>query len=182
VRAPTATPHVLCGHYLIATPFGHLEPQRHRAVGSDDRAEPRQPLETFAPALSLFAVLSGDVACDIVLLVRDGALLLRERPLLCQSALGALGDKVGVAGRVRRGGAAFEVQHVIHGGGQERAVMAHEQHGPLTRGEVLLEPARRLEIQVIRRLVEQQDIGGRHELAGQAEPAELTAAQRQTAA
>src|SRR2546426_1044455 len=128
---------------------------RHRAVGSDDRADPGQPLETPAPALGLFAVLSRDVARDKVLLVRDGALLLLERTLLRQPAFGALGDKVAVAGRVRRGGAAFEVQHVIHGGGQKRAVMAHEQHGALTGGEVLLEPPRRLEIQVIRRLVEQ---------------------------
>src|SRR5207245_1434197 len=170
--------HVLGSHHLIAAPFGHLEPQRHHAVGSDDRAEPRQPLETLAPALGLFAVLSSDVARDVVLLVRDGALLLLERTLLRQPALGALGDKVAVAGRVRRGGAAFEMQHVIHGGGQKRAVMAHEQHGPLTVGGVLLEPPRRLEIQVIRRLVEQQDVGGRHELAGQAEPAELAAAER----
>src|SRR5437867_767928 len=146
--------HVPCGHDLITAPFRHLEPQGHRVVRSDDRAEPRQPLETLAPALGLFAVLSSDVARDVVLLVRDGALLLLERTLLRQPALGALGDKVGVAGRVRRGGAAFEVQHVIHGGGQKRAVMAHEQHGALTGGEVLLEPLRRLEIQVIRRLGE----------------------------
>src|SRR3989454_9092625 len=26
--------HVLGSHHLIAAPFGHLEPQRHRAVGS----------------------------------------------------------------------------------------------------------------------------------------------------
>ena len=170
--------HVLCAHHLIAAPLGHLEAQRHRAVGPDDWAEPWQPLETFAPAFGLLGVLSGNVARDVVLLVRDGALLLLERPLLRQPALGALGDKVGVAGRIRRGGAAFEVQHVIHGGRQKGAVMAHEQHGPLARGEVLLEPAGRLEIEVIRRLVEQQDVGGGHELAGEAESAELAPAQR----
>ena len=70
------------------------------------------------------------------------------------------------------------MQHVIHGGGQKGAVMAHEQDRPLTRSQVLLEPAGRLEIEVIRRLVEQQDVGGRHELAGQAESAQLAAAQR----
>src|SRR5207248_10083278 len=58
------------------------------------------------------------------------------------------------------------------------AVMAHEQDRALTRSQVLLEPAGRLEIEVIGRLVEQQDVGGRHELTGQAEPAELAAAQR----
>ena len=170
--------HVLCRHHLIAAPFGHLEPQRHRAFGPDNRAEPRQPLEAFAPALGLFAVLARDVARDVVLLVRDGPLLLLERPLLRQPALGALGHKIGVAGRVGRGGVAFEVQDVIHGGGQKGAVMAHEQDRPLTRRQVLLEPAGRLEIEVIRRLVEQQDVGGRHELAGQAEATDLAAAQR----
>src|SRR6266849_9130518 len=65
--------HVLRGHYLITAPFCHLEPQRHRAVGFDDRAEPGQALETPAPTLGLFAVLSGEVARDIVLLLRYGA-------------------------------------------------------------------------------------------------------------
>src|SRR5436189_2605812 len=78
--------HVLGSHHLIAAPFGHLKPQRHRAVWSDDRAEPRQPLETLAPALGLFAVLSSDVARDVVPLVRDSALLLLERTLLRQPA------------------------------------------------------------------------------------------------
>ena len=50
-------------------------------------------------------------------LMSTADVLLLERPLLRQPALGALGDEVGVAGRVRRGGAALEMQHVIHGGG-----------------------------------------------------------------
>src|SRR5256884_6154652 len=107
---PARHAHILGSHHLIAAPFGHLEPQRHRAVGSDDRAEPRQPLETLAPALGLFAVLSSDVARDVVLLVRDGALLLLERTLLPQPAPGALGDKLPVSGQVRRGRAALRTQ------------------------------------------------------------------------
>src|SRR6267378_2708298 len=162
----------------FAAAIGYLEPQRHRPFGPDDRAESRQPLEPFAPALGLFGVLSRNVARYVVLLVRDGALLLLERALLCQPALGALSHKIGVAGRVRRGRATFEMQHVIHCRGEKSAVMAHEQDGPLTRGEVLLEPPGRLEIQMVRRLVEQQDIGRRHELAGQAEAAELATTQR----
>src|SRR3989442_4371711 len=89
---------VLCRHHLIATPFGHLEPQRHRAFGPDHRAESRQPLEAFAPALGLFAVLARDVARDVVLFVRDGPLLLLERPLLRQPALRALCPKKHVSG------------------------------------------------------------------------------------
>src|SRR5438445_11250300 len=102
--------HVLRGHYLITAPFCHLEPQGHRAVGSDDRAEPGQPLETPAPALGLFAVLSGDVARDVVLLVRDGALLLLESTLLRRTARGALADNVAVADGVRRSCAVYQVQ------------------------------------------------------------------------
>ena len=43
------------------------------------------------------------------------------------------------------------------------------------RGEVLLEPLRRLEIEVIGRLVEQQDVGRAHELPRKAEAATLAA-------
>ncbi len=110
--------------------------------------------------------------------MRDGALLLVVRPLLCQPALGALRDEVGVAGRVRRRGAAFEVQDVIHRGRQKRPVVTDEQHGSLAGSKVLLEPTRRLEIEVIGRLVEQQYVSSRHELTGQAEAAKLAPAQR----
>ena len=179
-QGPRADPdaHVPDGEHLVAAALGHLEPQRHGALGPDHRTESWQPLQPLAPALGLLAVLPGDVAGDVVLLVRNGALLLVERPLLRQPALGTLGHEIGVAGRVRRGAAAFQMQHVINGRGQKGAVVAHQQHGPLTRDEVLLEPAGRLEIEVVGRLVEQQHICGRHELAGKAEAAELAAAER----
>src|SRR5512145_509464 len=85
---------VLCRDDLIATPIGYREPQRHRPVSPDDRAEPRQTFEAFAPPLGLFAVLPGDVAGDVVALFGYGLLLLFERALLRQPALGALRDKV----------------------------------------------------------------------------------------
>ena len=43
--------------------------------------------------------------------------------------------------------------------------------------EELLEPLRRLEIEMVRRLVEQQDVRGRRELRGEADASALAAAQ-----
>ena len=106
----------------------------------------------------------------------DRALLLLIGSLLRQPALGALGHEGGVVARVGRRRAALEMQHVIHRGGEEGAIVTHEQHRPPARGEVLLQPASGFEIQMIGRLVEQQHIGGRHQLARQAEAAELAAA------
>ena len=83
-------------------------------------------------------------------------MLLLELSLLREPSLGALRHERGVAAGVREGGPALEVQHVVHRRIQEGAVMAHEQHRFLDGSQVVLEPARRLEIQVIGRLVEQQ--------------------------
>src|SRR5205085_12503680 len=78
---------VLSRHDLIAAPFTHLEPQRHRPFGRNDRTEPWQPVEPFAPALGLFGVLPRNVAGDVIALFGNDALLLLERALLRQPAL-----------------------------------------------------------------------------------------------
>ena len=115
-----------------------------------------------AAALGLAAVLPGDVAGDVVLLVGDGPLLLLEGTLLGQAALGALRDE----GRVRAGvgsrGAALEVEHVVHRGGEKRAVVAHQDDGLVDAGQVLLQPAGGFQVQVVGGLVQQQEVGVGH--------------------
>src|SRR5437879_2039585 len=110
-----AQAHVLRAHDLIAAALRHLEAHRHRSFRADHGAEPRQPLEPLAPALGLPGVLPRDVARNVVLLMRDDALLLIVCALLREPALGALSDKVGVTGRIRRGCATLEMQHVVPG-------------------------------------------------------------------
>ncbi len=107
----------------------------------------------------------------------DGLLLLFVGPLLRESALGALRDEGWVAAPVRSGGSALEMQDVIDGGCEKGAVVADQEHGAVGRDEVLFEPARGLEIEVIGRLVEQQHLRRAHELARKAEAAKLAARQ-----
>ena len=66
---------------------------------------------------------------------------------------------------------------MVHHRLEERAVVADEEHRRVEAAQVLLEPARGLEIEVVGGLVEQEHVGRRHELLGQAQPAALAAAQ-----
>ena len=69
------------------------------------------------------------------------------------------------------------MQHVVDDGREKRAIVADQQHRGVHRRQILLEPARRLEIQVVRRLVEQQHVGWTHELTRQTQSSALAAAQ-----
>src|SRR5882762_4685535 len=82
--------HVLRADDLITATLRDFETHRHRPFRADDGAEPRQPIQPLAPAFGLFGVLSSNVARDVILLVRDRALLLVVRPLLREPPLGAL--------------------------------------------------------------------------------------------
>ena len=135
------------------------------------------PFEALPAALGLLAVLTGDVARDVVLFARDLPLLLVEVSLLREPPQRPLLDERRVAADVRRGAIALEVQHVVDDRGQERAVVADEQHRRAHRREVVLEPLRRLEVEVVRRFVEEQHVGGTHQLARQPESSALAAAQ-----
>ncbi len=66
---------------------------------------------------------------------------------------------------------------MVHHRLEERAVVADHEHGGVELAEVVLQPAGGLEIEVVGGLVEQEDVGRRHQLARQAEAAPLAAAQ-----
>jgi hypothetical protein len=61
----------------------------------------------------------------------------------------------------------LHVEHVVHHGAQEGAVVADEDDRPVGALEVALQPARGLEVQVVGGLVEQEHVAGEGELAGE---------------
>jgi hypothetical protein len=69
------------------------------------------------------------------------------------------------------------VENVIDHVCYECAVMADQQYGFLSVTQVFLEPSRRLEIEVVRRLVEKEDISGAHKLSGEAQTTSFSATQ-----
>ena len=79
----------------------------------------------------------------------------------------ALDEEVIVVARVDVHTAPRQVRDGRDHAVEEVAVVGDEHHAALVRGEEALEPAERLEIQVVGRLVEQQEIGAEQEQARQ---------------
>src|SRR5690606_17704642 len=89
----------------------------------------------------------------------------------------ALLDERRVAGGVRSRSLSLEVEDVISDAIEEHAVVADDEYRAVDIAQVLLEPERRIEVEVVGRLVEQPDVGGRDELPRQTDAAALSAAQ-----
>ena len=89
----------------------------------------------------------------------------------------ALLDERGVSAYVRGCAVRLDVENVIGHVFEERAVVADEHHRLVRRLEILLEPARGLEIQMVRRLIEKKHICRRDELARETDASALAAAQ-----
>ena len=106
-----------------------------------------------------------------------GLTLFIERTLLSQPLQLSLFDKRFISSRISECGVAFEVEHVIDDVRQKCAVVADEENRFVGRLEIVLEPASRVEIEVICWLVEKQHIGWTYELSCYAEPASFTATQ-----
>ena len=168
----------LGGDHAVAAAFGDLEAQLHRAAGARRRREARKPVEALAASLGLRCVLSGDVAADVVLFLRDHLPLLVHLPLERETALGALLHEARVAAAIRFRRAALEVQHMIGDLVEERAIVADHDHRFIEVADVLLQPRRRLEVEMVRGLVEQEEVRGSNELRREADPSALATAQR----
>ena len=104
-------------------------------------------------------------------------LLLLELPLHGEPPQGALFDERCVAAVVRGRAVGLEVQHVIRHRREKRSVVADQQDRHWRRGKVRLEPGGRLQVEMVRRLVEQEHVGGSDELAHEPEPTAFAAAQ-----
>ena len=69
------------------------------------------------------------------------------------------------------------MEHMVHHIGEKCAIMTDQQNRFVGISKVVLQPARRFQIEVIRWLIQKQDIGATYQLPRQAEPSTLTTAQ-----
>ena len=164
----------------ITAAFGDIEANGHRPATRlvRRRTETRQSFESLASSLGLLAVLPRDVTPNVIGLARDLPLLLVERTLLRQPPFDALAHERLVAADVGRRRAVLEVKHVVDHRGEKRTIVTDEQHRCTRTAEIRLEPLGRLEVEMVRGLVEKQDIGRCDELAREPDASSLTAAER----
>src|SRR5258708_14084473 len=66
---------------------------------------------------------------------------------------------------------------MIGNGREKREIMTEENDGAIAFRQILLQPPRRIEVQVIGRLVEQQDVGRCHELSCESHAAAFPSAE-----
>jgi hypothetical protein len=141
-----------------------------------------QLLQHLAPALGLLGLLTGEVAADEVLGLVDVLLLslvLGPRPLDPRLALD---DVLVVAIRIADEFAVLELDDLPADRPDERAIVRHQHEGARILGEICLEPLDRGQVEVVRRLVHQQEIRLANQHLGELEPASLAARERVDAA
>jgi hypothetical protein len=96
---------------------------------------------------------------------------------VAQASLSALVDERLIVAGVGCNGAALDMEDVIHHCLKEGAIVADEKHGRVQSGQIVFQPLGGLEVQVIGRLIEQQDIGRRYQLLSQPHSSPLSSAQ-----
>ena len=101
----------------------------------------------------------GREALDEPLLFREHRLLARVRRLAVRFAYGALALVEVVVARVGRNLAAVDLGDLRDDAVHELAVVRRHQQAARSRFQELLEPDDRLDVEVVRRLVHQQDVG-----------------------
>src|SRR5690606_6738735 len=126
--AANLEPDILRDEYLVAPAAIGLQPQRHCAALAGRRTQARKAGESRPPPLCLAAVLTGDVAPDVLLLRCDDLLLVLVRTLLREAALAALLDERAVAACVRHSSTVLQVQNVIGHCIEECAVVAYHEY------------------------------------------------------
>ena len=164
-------------HDAVAATFGDLEAERHRAALSRRRREARQPVELLAAPLGLGRVLAGEIAADVVLFPGDHLPLLLHLPIERQAALQALLDERRVAAAIRVGRAALDMQQVVDDDVQKGAVVADDDDRLTGIQQPLLQPVGRLEVEMVRGFVEQDQIRRRRKLRREADTPALASAQ-----
>jgi hypothetical protein len=125
----------------------------------------------------LLRILPRNIAPDVILFIGNHLALLLEGAFLAQSPLRPLDHECFITSAISDRTSSFQMENMIDHTGQKCAVVTDQQDCFLCIPQVLLQPARRLQVEMIRRLVEKQDIGSAHQLARQPEPAALSTAQ-----
>ncbi len=176
---------------LVAVGLVHA-PHRHD-LGPESRTEGDAELELLG-GLDLARLL------DEVLVGRDPRLRFRAarlgrgadplelaRDRLQQIGIGAVlhllllllrRQEIGVVALVGANAALGHLEHARGDAVEEIAVVGHEDVGPRVVREERLEPGHRVGVEVVRRLVEDQDVGMREELLAERDPPPLAARER----
>ena len=124
-----------------------------------DRLVLFEPFQPFEPALGLSGALRGYIALDKVRLLGDklllGAIFLHP-PLI---ALGPLPHIVAIIAGIDVEPAKGQFPHLVHDPIHEIAIVGHQHDRPLPVVQVPFQPFDRLQVEVVGRLVQQQQVG-----------------------
>ena len=142
-------------------PIGRLGMQRR----SDGKLLERLQAALHLPRLALLGAESVHETLDL----RDAQLLLLVQRRLSRQRFGALPLEGAVVAHVHRRLAAFQMRDALHGAVEEVAVVRHHREGAWVLAHPGFQPHRRLQVQVVGRLVEQQQVRGRHQRLGEIE-------------
>src|SRR5207302_10410821 len=134
--------------------------------------------EPLLPRLRLAALLARVILADVGLEALDLLLLADKSLLLPRPAPRPLGDVIGIVAWVLLQPPVLEFQRPGGDGVEQEPVMADQHHGPGELREKGLQPLLAVEVEVVRRLVEQEQIGGREENPRQRGPGTLPTAHR----
>ena len=132
--------------------------------GRPDRYDALEPLERLEPALRLAGLRGlGAEAVDKQLQVRDFALLLLVRRLLHLQGSRSLAFELGVVPLVELERTVVDVADVAHGVVQKLPVMGDQQKRAAVARQPLLQPQHGIQIEVVGRLIEEQQVRARHQ-------------------
>ena len=118
-----------------------------------------EALQARGAAARLLRALARLVPHDVLLLGADLVQLLLVVSLAGEHALAAQADEVGVVAGVLADASLVDLDDAVHHVVEQPAVVAHEHHGPrVLLAEEVLEPAPALDVEVVGRLVEEQEV------------------------
>ena len=169
-RLGVAQRHVLEPHELPRGDADRRERELERAV--DVRGgDALHPLQRLDPALRLLGLRRlGAEAVDERLQVRDLPLLLHVGRLLQRELHRALALELRVVARVRLELLRVDVDDRVDDAVEEVAVVRDEEQRARIAGEPVLEPQHGVEVEMVGRLVEEQQVGAAHQRLREVEP------------
>ena len=142
------------------------------------RLDALDPVELLLPRGGLARARARAELRDEALEPGDLLTLALERLGLVLQRLGALAAVGAVLHVVELAAAALELEHARRDALEEPAIVRDEQHGAVEAVELVLEPLERAQVEVVRRLVEQQQVGVRRERARERGARQLAARER----